>query len=641
MNFEVLDSPGPISNIKEEVRYAACGLVCEWAQKVLSRQFNAVEDLARFLLNSHYISNKSVAALTIMASTATGVKSPQSTSAFIPTAEANSFQPQVTTLPSPSIDAKQQLQRKIHRKQQEQKLHSPLPPELQAKRADSSTPGARPLLCASPAHHSPQPTIGIMVAAVPSPITVQRNRSLVSPSPVGAAENKMVPINLQVVTQPVQPMKLSPRATLPGPTVDRTARQRYPQILPKPSATSAITLHSPSTVLLANSSIKAVIPACHASPVNLVKMTSISLAPNSVAASANTGTQYGMAEENRGTSFPKGKGGPDDFRDEITAMTSKMPTSGVLRPESAPAIGKAPSSSHLAMQLEMGYFPINEDDDVTQDSIVEELVQMEEQMKLNLQQVGPCVSFQRQQTPMQGRAVSSNQVVTPFYHSRNSSCTPVQTPTPNPTPTSEITGGARALMRESPCSRMAPTTPRPMATHPDKAKLEWMNESYNSSNESNNGIGIIPSYQDLIEDPFQKPHAFAIPGQTFYSQGRHHNNHFGRLTPISPVQQQVASMAKKEGFAVPAPLDNKATNSPSANAAFRCRSVSPAVRQRNLSGNTGTNVPPNMSRTLVSPQFNSPVAPEMLNIFANSQQNMTVNSMAQRSQSVPGNGNDI
>lgn len=178
---------------------------------------------------------------------------------------------------------------------------------------------------------------------------------------------------------------------------------------------------------------------------------------------------------------------------------------------------------------------------------------------------------------------------------------------------------------------------RPMATHPDKAKLEWMNESYNSSSESNNGIGIIPSYQDLTGDHFQKPHAFAIPGQTFHSQGRHHSNHFGRLTPISPVQQQVASMARREGFAVPAPLDNKATNSPSSNAAFRCRSVSPAVCQRNLSGNTGTNGPTNMSRTLVSPQFHSPVAPEMLNIFANCQQNMSVNSMAQRSQSVPVN----
>jgi hypothetical protein len=76
LQFEALDSPGPISNIKEEVRYAACGLVCEWAQKVLSRPFNAVEDLARFLLNSHYISNKSVAALSIMANTAAGETAP-------------------------------------------------------------------------------------------------------------------------------------------------------------------------------------------------------------------------------------------------------------------------------------------------------------------------------------------------------------------------------------------------------------------------------------------------------------------------------------------------------------------------------------------------------------------------------------
>ncbi|CAL8350146.1 unnamed protein product [Merluccius merluccius] len=383
---------------------------------------------------------------------------------------------------------------------------------------------------------------------------------------------------------------------------------------------------------------------------------------------------------------------------QMDTLADDKRTSTPLK-EPLSSMDQAPNSSHPAMQMEMGCFLINDDDDVTQDSIVEELVQMEEQMKLNLQQFGPCASYQRQQTPMQGRAVSSNQVVTPFYNSRNSSCTPIQTPTPNPTPTSEIIGGAKAIMRESPCSRMAPITPvdsalgsschtpigtptsncsstaptclvecrnpfaftpinssitgyhdsnivssspvkpmqRPMATHPDKAKLEWMNQSYNSSSESNNGIGIIPSYQDLIEDHFQKPHAFAIPGQTFHSQGRHHNNHFGRLTPISPVQHQVASMAKREGFAVPAPLDNKATISPSTNAAFRCRSVSPAVRQRNLSGNTGTNGPPIMSRTLVSPQFNSPVAPEMLNIFANSQQNMTVTSMAQRSQSVPVN----
>lgn len=67
-----LDSPGQLSSIKEEVRFAACDLVCEWAQKVLKRQFDAVEDLARFLIDSHYISNKSLAALTIMTGTAAG-----------------------------------------------------------------------------------------------------------------------------------------------------------------------------------------------------------------------------------------------------------------------------------------------------------------------------------------------------------------------------------------------------------------------------------------------------------------------------------------------------------------------------------------------------------------------------------------
>lgn len=54
------------------MRSAACGLVCEWAQKVLSRQFDNVEDLARFLLNSHYIGTKSMAALTVMTGTPTG-----------------------------------------------------------------------------------------------------------------------------------------------------------------------------------------------------------------------------------------------------------------------------------------------------------------------------------------------------------------------------------------------------------------------------------------------------------------------------------------------------------------------------------------------------------------------------------------
>ena len=105
------------------------------------------------------------------ASLSPGLKTP-TPSAFVPTAEANSFQPQVKTLPSPSVDAKQQLQRKIQKKQQEQKLHSPLPTDNQIKRTEVSTPGPT-IPTSSPALLSPQPTIGIVVAAVPSPITVQ------------------------------------------------------------------------------------------------------------------------------------------------------------------------------------------------------------------------------------------------------------------------------------------------------------------------------------------------------------------------------------------------------------------------------------------------------------------------------------
>ncbi|KAK5873934.1 hypothetical protein PBY51_018929 [Eleginops maclovinus] len=350
-------------------------------------------------------------------------------------------------------------------------------------------------------------------------------------------------------------------------------------------------------------------------------------------------------------------------------------------------------SNQLPMPTDMDYFTF--DDDVTQDSIVEELVQMEEQMKLNnMQEFGGCVTPQGQQSAMPDNMMSTNQTMTSFYHATNSHSNPMQTPTPTPTPTptSEMMGGAQRLTGESPFSRITSTTPvdsalgssrhtpvgtphsncsstvppspvecrnpfaftpinssipgfhdgntvssspvkpmqRPMATHPDKTRLEWMNNSYNSSsgslNKSNSGMGILPGYQGLIGDQFQKPHAFAVP------HARHHDGHFGRLTPISPVQQQAANMAgaKQEGFAVPAPLDNKATNSPATT--FRCRSVSPAVHQRNLTGNMGNLS--HMPRSVVSP-FNAPVTPELLNIFANSHTNLGVSSMAQRSHSVP------
>jgi len=69
-----MESTGQSPSAEDEMRSAACGLVCEWAQKVLSRQFDSVEDLARFLLNSHYIGTKSMAALTVMTGTPTGRK---------------------------------------------------------------------------------------------------------------------------------------------------------------------------------------------------------------------------------------------------------------------------------------------------------------------------------------------------------------------------------------------------------------------------------------------------------------------------------------------------------------------------------------------------------------------------------------
>ncbi|KAG7230495.1 hypothetical protein INR49_024604, partial [Caranx melampygus] len=945
LQCDVLDSPGQLSSIKEEVRFAACDLVCEWAQKVLKRQFDAVEDLARFLIDSHYISNKSLAALTIVTGTAgkmwfslpcgngdiwwcSPVKSPQSVSAFMPTAEAHSFQPHATTLSSPSVDAKQQLQRKIQRKQQqqEQKLHSPSPGEGQTKRADDS---------------------GLCRGADSSCL----------PSPVGSMESKVLPINFQMVTQPVKQSPKTPQNILASPAGERTARQRYAQILPKPSATTAITLRSPSTMIIANSPIKTVMTTCHVSPVSLVKMTAISLAPNSsntttsltsaalrpasagISSSAaaeditssqttrsastvpilapvarpgqTTGIQgidvemevetihknsqmqkpnclslsqgamanrdCGAVQRAASVPIPQTKGflsleetiskcngtssssintaaaessnmsannastlsfSPStqsnsalssattsraaSFGDSsiVTAtkegfMSTKslrkrsglspdlspikrvfMPqqpiggsaglgygirnTGGYIprpgartRPESAPAtrevevkmsstqahafctssfrasgfysvaktqslmqrkntstvmetstsvshaliqqqqghtmtnvhivpnntglqkhsgdgrssnsttgnlegaqqqaftqsnpatepaefLSQASSSSHLPMQTDMDYFTF--DDDVTQDSIVEELVQMEEQMKLNnLQEFGDCVTLQAQQAVVPGSMMSTNQTVPAFYHAANNSNNPIQTPTPTPTPTptSEMIGGAQGFTGESPCSRMASTTPvdsalgssrhtpvgtphsscsstvppspvecrnpfaftpinssitgfhdgstvssspvkpmqRPMATHPDKTRLEWMNNSYSSSS------GNL--------------------------------NNFGRLTPISPVQQQVASMAnmcKQEGFAVPAPLDSKTSNVPVTN--FRCRSVSPAVHQRNFSGSAGNGALPNVLRSVVSP-FNSPVTPEVSNIFANSQTNLGVSSMAQRSRSVP------
>uniref|UniRef100_H3CVA5 Regulatory factor X7a n=1 Tax=Tetraodon nigroviridis TaxID=99883 RepID=H3CVA5_TETNG len=969
---QVSEAPGQLSNLKEDVRFAACDLVCEWAQKVLKRQFDAVEDLARFLIDSHYISNKSLAALTITASTAADVSAPQSASAFVPAAELHSFQPHVSILAAPSVDA-QQLQRKIQRRQQEQKLHSPSPEEGQVQKADDSVP------CTSPSAPSPQPTIGIMVAAVPSPIPVQQNSpQLISSAPSGIVDKKMLPVNFQLMTQPVQALKPGPPSAqnlLVGPSAEAAAPDSVRSDPAQPSAAAAITLHSPSAMIIGNSPIKTVMTTCHVSPVSLVKMAPISLALNSsctttslsqsgllsapagisipaaeeedagltqsmrsssevpilapvagpgpaaephasdvemeveaihknsqmqtqsrlILAQEATPSRAGVAvqraasvpiphtrgflspEELSGTNFRERSSSNTDAAEskigssENTSTLQSVPSdqnttaaslpgtalleeqsrfvskgfsstktlrkrSGVspdlslvkrvympqqaaggaagpgyrvrnavcgppkagapARPESAPpprevemkyispanvhalctssfraggfcSVAKTQSSiqrkntstvmktstslSHPSIQQQQAHTMANMhaictnagpqthpgdthalrsksatenpeagrhaypqpscaaehffhqgppfhqlpppsdcdyfqfDDDVTQDSIVEELVQMEEQMKLNLQHFGGCAPA-GQQPAAQSSKLAAHQNLSAYYQTASRHSNPIQTPTPTPTPTSEMLGGSHGLAGESPCSHMASVTPvdsalgssrhtpvgtphsnssstvpcspvecrnpfaftpinssvtglhdgstvsnspvkpmqRPTATHPDKTRLEWMNWSLNKSN---GGMGIAPSYQGLIGDHFQKPHAFAVP------HARHHDTHFGRLTPVSPVQQQAASMAglnRQEEFAVPAPLDNKASNAPSTTS--RCRSVSPAVHQRNLSGNAGS--VPYVPRSVLSP-FSSPVTPEMLNIFGNGQTGVGVSGLAQRSHSVP------
>ncbi|XP_012865684.1 PREDICTED: DNA-binding protein RFX7 isoform X1 [Dipodomys ordii] len=948
----------------------------------------------------------------------TRIKGITQPSAFIPTAESNSFQPQVKTLPSP-IDAKQQLQRKIQKKQQEQKLQSPLPGDSPAKKSEgTSTNGVANLPNGNPAILSPQP-IGIVVAAVPSPIPVQRTRQLVtSPNPMSSSDGKVLPLNVQVVTQHMQSVKQAPKTpqNVPAsPGGDRSARHRYPQILPKPASTSALTIRSPTTVLFTSSPIKtAVVPAPHVSSLNVVKMTTISLTPSSSNAplkpSASVSSAPGATEESRsipqikngsvvslqspgsrtggtgGTSAVEVKMEPEGSSDEhpppcqensdgtkapqtapsvlsgqksnadgmgqkpssegvaegkaatkacdqrtkcksrchetlpgaspgnnqstvtLSVATQNLPFTSTSSPTNGDAINKdsklctrsprkrlsstlqesqvppvkkpiveqlsevvmedqkpgsvkndqkvphsgktesstagapipttlsvsieshmvenqplsssaltasdstleqqitpssspdikiklegnvflldrdgsfnpnewqqvpkdsefmsgscepqqdisvmaiaehsdihdleksvwelegmpqetysqqlhsqiqessltqiqAQSSDQLPLQSELkefepsvsqtneSYFPF--DDELTQDSIVEELVLMEQQMSMNSSHsYGNCLGMALQsQSVTPGAPMSSHASSTHFYHPIHSNGTPIHTPTPTPTPTptSEMIAGSQSLSRESPCSRLAQTTPvdsalgssrhtpigtphsncsssvppspvecrnpfaftpisssmayhdasivssspvkpmqRPMATHPDKTKLEWMNNGYSGVGSSSvSGHGILPSYQELVEDRFRKPHAFAVPGQSYQSQSRHHDTHFGRLTPVSPVQHQgatVHSTNKQEGFAVPAPLDNKGTNS-SASGNFRCRSVSPAVhRQRNLSGSTLYPVS-NIPRSNVTP-FGSPVTPEV-HVFTNAHTDACANNIAQRSQSVP------
>ncbi|NXY01157.1 RFX7 protein, partial [Pteruthius melanotis] len=985
---------GQLQSADEEVISAACRLVCEWAQKVLSQPFDTVLELARFLVKSHYIGTKSMAALTVMAGAPAGIKGIPQPSAFIPTAESNSFQPQVKTLPSP-VDAKQQLQRKIQKKQQEQKLQSPLPGESPVKKTEgSATNGVTSISNGSPAILSPPP-IGIVVAAVPSPIPMPRTRQLVtSPSPMGSSDSKVLPLNVQVVTQHMQSVKQPPKTpqNVPAsPVGDRSARHRYPQILPKPANTSALTIRSPTTVLFTSSPIKTVVPAPHVNSLNVVKMTAISLAPSSssvpVKQTPSVSTSAGAVEEGRtgpqikngsvvslqspgskpstvvatpavkiktepealldensvqgqessdvsksikatpdlppaqlinfevaalkvstddvmelkpgkgcdqeaeeaGTKYktqsneimpvssagnnqstlkltvgsqnlsstsisspPTGesmikdktctksprKRQPSTLQDSqlppvkkplvdqfstgnavegqkgnnvkkalkvgslansdntatLAQVASKVPVTvpvpstaaanlatdlslstnlntcdpaleqqlasaaspdikvklegnlfiiendsksdGSFNPNTWHHITKtsdfssvncdqqqdisvmtiaghsgssdlqesawepvhcegiqqdvysqqlqsqiqdsldqiqAQSSNQLPLQSELKEFEhtvpqSNEnffsfDDDLTQDSIVEELVLMEEQMSMNNSHpYGGCLGMALQsQAAAQGAPVSSHPSKSPC--SRLAQTTPVDSAlgssrhTPIGTPHSNCSSSVppspvecrnpfaftpisssmayhdASIISSSPVKPMQ----RPMATHPDKTKLEWMNNGYSGvSNSSVANHGILTSYQELVEDRFRKPHAFAVPGQSYQSQPRHHDTHFGRVTPVSPVQHQaapVSSTTKQEGFAVPAPLDNKGTGS-SLNNSLRCRSVSPAVhRQRNLSGSTVYPVS-NIPRSNLTP-FGSPVTPEVHNVFANIHADTSANNIAQRSQSVP------
>ncbi|NXE27795.1 RFX7 protein, partial [Ardeotis kori] len=994
------EPPGQLQSADEEVVSAACRLVCEWAQKVLSQPFDTVLELARFLVKSHYIGTKSMAALTVMAGAPAGIKGIPQPSAFIPTAESNSFQPQVKTLPSP-VDAKQQLQRKIQKKQQEQKLQSPLPGESPAKKTEGTTTnGVTSISNGSPAILSPPP-IGIVVAAVPSPIPVPRTRQLVtSPSPMGSSDSKVLPLNVQVVTQHMQSVKQSPKTpqNVPAsPVGDRSARHRYPQILPKPANTSALTIRSPTTVLFTSSPIKTVVPAPHVNSLNVVKMTAISLAPSGgsvpVKQTPAVSSSAGAAEEGRtgpqikngsvvslqspgsksstvvATSAVKIKMEPEVLLDEnsvqsqessdasksikatpdlpaaqlinfevanlkvsaddvteakpvkgcdqgaeeastkyktqaseITPVSSagnnqstiklpvasqnlsstsigspptgestvkdktctksprkrqpstlqdpqvppvkkllveqllagnagegqkansfkKSPKAGSLaNSDSTATLAQAPSkvpvtvpvpsaaaanlatdlslstslstsdstlgqqlasasSPDIKVKLEGNVFVLEDDsksdgsfnpntwhhitktsdfasvgceqqqdigvlamaghsgsgdvqesawepvhceglqqdaynqqlqrqmqdsslgqipaqpstqlplpselkefehavpqsnenffsfdDDLTQDSIVEELVLMEEQMSMNNSHpYGGCLGMALQsQTAAQGAPVpshpSSNMSrespcsrlaqTTPVDSALGSSRhTPIGTPHSNcsssvpPSPvecrnpfaftpiSSSMAYHDASIISSSPVKPMQ----RPMATHPDKTKLEWMNNGYSGvSSSSVANHGILTSYQELVEDRFRKPHAFAVPGQSYQAQPRHHETHFGRVTPVSPVQHQaapVSSTAKQEGFAVPAPLDNKGTSS-SLNNSLRCRSVSPAVhRQRNLSGSTVYPVS-NIPRSNLTP-FGSPVTPEVHSVFANIHADTSANTIAQRSQSVP------
>lgn len=44
-----------VQTYKQEVTEAACGLICDWAQKILKRSFDTVVEVARYLIQEHIV----------------------------------------------------------------------------------------------------------------------------------------------------------------------------------------------------------------------------------------------------------------------------------------------------------------------------------------------------------------------------------------------------------------------------------------------------------------------------------------------------------------------------------------------------------------------------------------------------------
>ncbi|XP_078473540.1 DNA-binding protein RFX7-like [Lampetra planeri] len=134
---------GQAECLEQQIVGAACSLVCEWAQKVLSRQFDTLLDLAQYLVNNSCVPRKTSYALVVMSPSAAGLKHSSlcQPSAFFKPSDGSTIQ--LGAVPgagqpvaaggggggggSAAIgsDAKQQLQRKIQqnslKRQQEPK----------------------------------------------------------------------------------------------------------------------------------------------------------------------------------------------------------------------------------------------------------------------------------------------------------------------------------------------------------------------------------------------------------------------------------------------------------------------------------------------------------------------------------------